>query len=177
VAAYGVVANISLVAVAIFNGVSQGSQPLISEYYGKGAGREVKTILRLAMLTSLALAVLILSVVWLGAEPITALFNNENDAALAAYAVTGLRLYFIGFLFAGINIVGTGILSAVESAKWAFAASVLRGFVFILIFAFLLSALFGMNGVWTAFPAAEFATMTVTVTGLVKSVVLLHSKA
>ena len=31
VAAYGVVANTALVAVAVFNGVALGSQPLISE--------------------------------------------------------------------------------------------------------------------------------------------------
>ena len=31
VAAYGVVANASLVAVALFNGIAQGSQPLISD--------------------------------------------------------------------------------------------------------------------------------------------------
>ena len=36
VAAYGVVANTSLVAVALFNGIAQGSQPLISEAYSKG---------------------------------------------------------------------------------------------------------------------------------------------
>lgn len=36
VAAYGVVANTSLVAVALFNGIAQGSQPLISDYYGRG---------------------------------------------------------------------------------------------------------------------------------------------
>ena len=35
VAAYGVVANISLVAVALFNGISQGSQPLLSSFYGQ----------------------------------------------------------------------------------------------------------------------------------------------
>jgi Na+-driven multidrug efflux pump len=38
----------------------------------------------------------------------------------------------------------------------------MRGFVAILIFAFVLSALFGMSGVWMAFPAAEFTTMLVT---------------
>lgn len=36
VAAYGVVANTSLVAISLFNGIAQGSQPLVSQYYGKG---------------------------------------------------------------------------------------------------------------------------------------------
>ena len=42
VAAYGVVANFALVATAIFNGVAQGAQPLVSRCYGQndhaGAG-------------------------------------------------------------------------------------------------------------------------------------------
>ena len=34
VAAYGIVANLAFVAVAIFTGLGQGVQPLISKYYG-----------------------------------------------------------------------------------------------------------------------------------------------
>lgn len=63
---------------------------------------------------------------------VTAVFNGEHNRTLADYAETGLRIYFIGFLFAGINIVGTAILSAVESTKYAFAASISRGFVAII---------------------------------------------
>lgn len=158
VAAYGVVANTSLVAAAVFNGVSQGSQPLLSDYYGKGQTESVRKVVRLGVCAALVMAVLILGVVWALAEPITAVFNHEENTALTAYAVTGLRLYFIGFLFAGFNIVGTGILSAVESAGWAFAASISRGFVAIIVCALVLSALFGMSGVWLAFPAAELLT-------------------
>ncbi len=152
VAAYGVVANTSLVAAAVFNGV------LLSDYYGRGQTESVRKVVRLGICAALMMAVLILGVVWALAEPITAVFNHEENAALTAYAVTGLRLYFIGFLFAGFNIVGTGILSAVESAGWAFAASISRGFVAIIVCALVLSALFGMNGVWLAFPAAELLT-------------------
>ena len=47
---------------------------------------------------------------------IVAVFNSENNAEMASYAVFGVRLYFTGFLFAGFNIIGTGFLSATESA-------------------------------------------------------------
>ena len=47
VAAYGVVANFALVATAIFNGVSQGAQPLVSQCYGKNDDRAgVRKLLR-----------------------------------------------------------------------------------------------------------------------------------
>ena len=170
VAAYGVVANTSLVAVALFNGIAQGSQPLISEVYSKGLHKNINGYLKMALITSLGVAVLLLTFIYPFAPVVTSIFNGENNAILASYANEGLRLYFIGFLFAGINIVGTAALSAMEAAKYAFAASILRGFVAIIIFAFVLSALLGLNGVWLAFPAAEFVTMLVTVYGLGKSV-------
>ena len=167
---YGVVANTSLVAVALFNGIAQGSQPLISEAYSKGNHKNVTTYLKMAVTTAIGVAVLLVVCIYIYAPAITAVFNGEGNQTLATYAENGLRLYFIGFLFAGLNIVGTAILSAVESAKYAFAASISRGFVAIILFAFLLSALFGLNGVWLAFPAAEFVTMLITLYGLIKTI-------
>lgn len=163
VAAYGVVANTSLVAAAVFNGVSQGSQPLISGYYGKGEYKSVKAIIKLCVVTTLALSVAVIAITYIFAEPITAIFNNENNQQLAEYAVSGMRLYFMGFIFAGFNIVGTGILSAVEAAGWAFAASISRGFIAIAVCAFALAGLFGMTGVWLAFPVAELITLVIVI--------------
>ena len=169
VAAYGVVANSSLVAVAVFNGVSQGSQPLLSDYYGRGKHASVSKIIGLSIATAFMLSVLILLFVFAFAGPITAVFNNENNALLTRYAVTGLKLYFIGFVFAGFNIVGTGILSAIELARPAFIASIARGFVAIIICAFVMSWLFGMNGVWLAFPTAEFVTSLIVAAAIIKN--------
>lgn len=60
--------------------------------------------------------------------------------------------------FAGFNIVGTGFLSATQQAKGAFVTSILRGFAGILACSIIMAALFGINGVWLAFPASEFLT-------------------
>lgn len=168
VAAYGVIANTSLVAVSLFNGISQGSQPLISDSYGKGDSKNVMYLIKLAAATSLFISVLLITAVYLGAPSITAVFNSEKNPLLAQYAISGLRIYFTGFLFAGINIVGSSILSSVESAKFAFIVSIMRGFAAITFFAFLLSKIFGLTGIWSAFPAAESLTMFVTVYGLFK---------
>ncbi|MDD7178605.1 MAG: MATE family efflux transporter [Lachnospiraceae bacterium] len=169
VAAYGVVANLAIVAVAMFNGIAQGSQPLISDYYGRNERSLIRRVIRMGLWLSLLFAVLIVFIVWRFAAPITAVFNKADDPALAAYAQSGLRLYMTGFFFAGWNIVGTSVLSAMEQARAAFAASMLRGFVLILLCAFAMAALFGMTGVWLAYPAAEALTLVVTFTGLWKA--------
>ena len=77
---------------------------------------------------------------------------------LAVYAGMGVKLYFTGIFFAGLNIVGSGVFSATQEAVKAAVVSVARGFVFILGFVFLLSYLFEMTGVWLAYAAAEGAT-------------------
>lgn len=167
VAAYGVIANFALVAVSVFNGISQGAQPLVSTYYGKGDHRAVSKILRLGSGTAIVLAVLIIAGVYGFTEELVSIFNSENSVELAEYAYTGMRFYFIGFLFAGFNIVGSGFLSATEQAKAAFVTSFLRGFAGILAFSVLLSSILGLNGVWLSFPASELATFIVMLVVLV----------
>lgn len=163
IAAFGVVTNTAIVATAIFNGISQGSQPLFSEYYGKNDNISMRKTLFLSIGTALSLAVLILLLIWILAPQLVAIFNSEQNAVMASYAIPGIRLYFIGFLFAGFNIVCTGYLGATEAALGASVTSLLRGFVAIIFFAFLLSRFFGMTGVWVAFPVAECVTALVAV--------------
>lgn len=161
VAAYGIVANIALVCIAIFNGITQGVQPLLSESYGKGDRASMKLLLKLSVVTAFVFAVLMNGISNWIPEEIVAVFNSEGNKEMSAYAVDGLRIYFIGFLFAGINIVGTGYLSATEAALGALITSVSRGFVAISLSAVVLAILLGMTGVWLAFPAAETITLLI----------------
>ena len=169
VAAYGIVANTAIVATSVFNGVSQGTQPLFSEFYGKGDGKSVRKILKLALVTAGVLAVLTVFITSTFTEMIVRVFNSENNQQLAVYAMKGVRLYFTGFLFAGFNIVGTGYLSATESAGWAFVTSIVRGVLAISVCAFVLAYLLGMTGVWLAFPAAELVTTLLLVVAMRRS--------
>ena len=168
VAAFGIVANTAIVATAFFNGISQGVQPMVSDYHGKGDRRAVQKTLHLSIGTALVLGILIVAVMNLAAEGIVAVFNSEGNVQLATYAVEGVKLYFIGYLFAGFNIVGTGYLSATEAVVGAFVTSIMRGFVAIIVCAFLLAWLFGMTGIWLAFPAAELLTAIVMVGTIIK---------
>ncbi|MDE7062344.1 MAG: MATE family efflux transporter, partial [Lachnospiraceae bacterium] len=73
-------------------------------------------------------------------------------------AVSGMHLYFLGIPFAGCSIAIAVYFTSVCEALPAHMIALLRGFILILPSAFLLSAWFGVNGVWLAFPAAEFLT-------------------
>ena len=161
VAAYGVVANLSLVGMSIMNGMAQGAQPLISESFGKGAADEVKKLLGWALKSVIAVEIILVGLVWIFTDPFIAIFNSENNQLLLQYAHTGLRLYFLGFLFAGVNIMLVAYFSATANARPAIIGSLLRGAVAIGICAIVLSRIFGMNGVWLSFLASEVLTFII----------------
>lgn len=159
VAAYGIVANIALVGVALFNGISQGLQPLASACHGSGDIQGQSRIYRHSMFIGLCVSAVVVAVVVTFAGTLVAVFNSQHSAQLADYAIPGLRLYFLGFLFAGVNIVKSGFYSATGRGRESSILALCRGVVAIVAFAFLLSHLFGITGVWLAFPAAELFTL------------------
>ena len=162
VAAYGVVANFALVATAIFNGVAQGAQPLVSECYGKGDRAGARKLLLLGSGTALVLAAVLYSVVFGATDALVGIFNSENSVRMAQFAHMGMRLYFIGYFFAGFNIVAAGYLSATDRPAEASITSICRGMAAIVVCSRVLSRLCGRNGVWAAFPVSELLTALLT---------------
>lgn len=161
VAAYGVVANLSLVAMSIFNGLAQGVQPLISKSYGEGQRDHVKSLLRWSLVSCAVLEAVTILVVWGFTDNLVAVFNSENNQQLLDYAHVGLRIYFLGFLVAGINIMLVAYFSAVDRAVPAIVGSLMRGVIAIAASAVILSGLFGINGVWSSFLSSEIITFAV----------------
>ena len=155
VAAYGVIANISLVVVAIYTGIAQGVQPLISHFYGKGIDRQVRTMLRYSLQAMFAVSFFIYSIIFVLAQPIASVFNSENSLELQQIAVTGLKIYFTSSAFVGYNIILAIFFTSVEKALPAHLLSMLRGLVLIIPMAFLLSAIGGMMGIWLTYPVTE----------------------
>lgn len=155
VAAYGVVTNISLVVIAVYTGVAQGMQPLVSEAHGRGDGRAELKFFKYAVITVFVICAVIYPAVFFFSEQIAAVFNSENNARLQQIAVQGLKLYFSGALFAGFNIVAAMFFIARETPLPAHILSILRGLVLIVPAAFILAQLFGITGVWLSFTASE----------------------
>lgn len=170
VAAYGVIANLSLVVVSVFTGIAQGMQPLISRAYGKNDKKMPGQVLRYGLLTAAFLSAAIYLLVFLFAEQITEVFNSEGNRELQEIAATGLRLYFTGILFAGFNIILSIFFSSLEKAVPAQAISLLRGLALMIPMALLLPAFFGIRGVWLSFPVTE------GVVALLGSLLLLYEK-
>ena len=147
VAAYGVVANLALVVIAVFTGVAQGIQPLVSKSYGSKDKEQLYYILKYSLILSVVIAVVIYGVVLSSADTLVSIFNKKENKELALLAINGLHIYFTG---------------SIEHSKTGFLISIVRGFVAIIPSVWILAHIFGMTGVWLSFPTAEtFAAILV----------------
>ena len=156
VAAYGIIANIALVIIAIFTGTGQGIQPIISSNFGNI--KNINKIYNYALILSSFIAIIVYIITTVFANEITSAFNKDNDMELQKISVKGLYLYFTAFIFVGYNIITCVYFSAMDKAKPSFIISMLRGFILIMPSIFILSSIFNMTGVWLSFPAAEILT-------------------
>ena len=161
VAAYGVVANLSLVILAVFTGVAQGTQPLLSTAFGLKHFTQLKLLLRYAVLTVLVLSALFYLFILWQPDLIVSWFNSEQNAQLQETARQGLLLYFTGIFFAGINILLSIFFTSTEQSLPGQVVSLLRGLFLIVPAALLLSAWLGVPGIWLSFPAAELLTLVI----------------
>lgn len=161
VAAYGVIANISLVVLSFYTGIAQGIQPLVSHSYGRKKTDGIRQFLRYAMISMVILSAVMYLILFVFADPIASAFNSEHNGKLQEIAVTGLKLYFTSLVFAGFNIILSMYFTSVEKALPAQIISLLRGLILIIPIAFLFANLWDMTGVWMSFPATELVTAIV----------------
>ncbi|UKI48650.1 MAG: MATE family efflux transporter [Clostridiales bacterium] len=78
VAAFAIVVNVYYVINAIFNGISLGTQPIISFSYGQHDFTRIRQVLKYALITIGATAAVLYVILFFSADGIAAIFNTEK---------------------------------------------------------------------------------------------------
>ena len=166
VAAFSILLYVNEFMILGFQGISEALQPLVSFNYGAKEYNRVKAIVRLSVYMSLAIGVIMLLLSILKPEFVIRFFNDEQSLIdLTSHA---MRLFFIGILFTGINMIYAAYFQAIERAKLSNTIQILRGLVFVFLALFTLPKVIGENGIWISVPVAESLTFIVTIL-LIKS--------
>lgn len=141
---------------ALYLGFSMGVAPVVSYHFGAGNQPFLRKTLRNCVIFIFISSLLIFSLGLGFAEPIVGLFFDGG--AVEELAVHGFRLFSLGFLFAGINIFGSGFFTALGNGRTSAAISFSRTFLFTVFGIVVLSRFWGMDGLWLAVPLAELMT-------------------
>jgi len=171
VAAFGIVSTLSVVIHAIFLGISQGMQPMVSYYYGNSDTKNMNKVLKLSIITSLCIAFIFVILSFAFSQQLIAIFNQEQDiilgAQLTSLATFGMRIYFSAFIFVGITLISTYFLAATGAPKRALTLSLLQnaGIIPIVI---VLSYIGGVLGIWGSYPAFELPLAILSIIFLIQ---------
>ena len=136
-----------------------GVQPIVSREFGKRNWHNVKTSLRIGLLSALGIATGLYLVLLGFKEPIIAIFNHDHNQLLVHYAAAGIPLIFISFFFSSMNIVNNLFMTAIAQPRLSFFVAIMRGYVLLIGSVLLLSALFGLTGVWLSVPLTELVVL------------------
>lgn len=162
ISAYSIIANLSLILTAIFIGIGQGIQPIISFNFGAEKLGRVYETTRLGVYVSLVLGVLFYAVGLIFPEFLVSIFIDA-EPELLAMTVRGIKIYFSGFILMGLNITLASFIQSKEYAKISLIISLSRGFIFIIIILLFLPKFMGIDGVWLTLPLAELTTMIISI--------------
>ena len=154
VAVSNVVQNVSYILLYIYEGTSRAMQPLLATFYGENGRRDLAQTRAQAKLygCGLGLALVLAVVIWPSA--MCGIFGVAEGEARELTELA-LRIYCIGALFAGLNILDAGHFVACGVEKASLLIQSLRGAVLLLPLT-VLGGLFGdIRTFWLAFPLAE----------------------
>ncbi|WP_295164598.1 MATE family efflux transporter [Selenomonas sp. F0473] len=155
VAAIAISEYISGLLTAVYMGYAEGVAPLASFNYGRRDTHALRGILRRSLTLITAFPLFTTAVSILIAAPITGIFAAAGTHVYEL-AVTGFRLYAIGFLFAGFGTYGSSFFTALGDGRTSALLSFCHTMLFLLGFLLLLPRFFGIHGVFMATPAADF---------------------
>lgn len=138
------------------NGIIQGMRPIMSYNFGAGEHKRVKRIYTTSLVLILALMILGMILCFTIPRQLLRLFTSSSETIQAG--VTALKIISLGFIVSSISISSSGALEALGKGIESLIISLLRYVFLIIPLAFLLSRIFGVNGVWSAFGITEAIT-------------------
>lgn len=135
------------------NGIVQGMRPIIGFNYGAGDIDRVRKVIRYSLCTAAVIMLAGTAAAMIFPVQIFSMFDAEE--ALLSAGITALRMISCGFLISTIGIIYSGTFEALGMGKESLILSLLRQFAITLPLSYLLSQVFGVIGIWAAFPIAE----------------------
>lgn len=157
---YTVISYFGQLVLMTMMGINQGSQPLISYYYGKGKSDFCSYIFRLALCCAGVCAIVAFVIGFFCPAPIVNIYiDHGTNPELYARGIRAFRLYAPAFLPLGIVIPMMGYFTSLELPKQAMSISLGRGMLFAICALLLLAFLFEEPGIWISAVVSETCTL------------------
>ena len=162
VGAMTILTSVMQFAMLPMQGISQGSQPIISYNYGAGNSERVKKTFKLLLGVCLTYSFLLWGLIELFPQGFAKMFCSE--AALIDFTANALRIYCAVLCLFGIQMSCQMAFVSIGSALCSISVAVVRKFVLLLPLIYIMPMLASDKtmGVYMAEPVADVIAITFT---------------
>jgi putative MATE family efflux protein len=164
VSTYGIMQRLLSFIFMPMVGIAMGFQPIAGYNYGAKLYQRVKSVLFLAIISGTAIALFFYLIVRLNPDLLVGLFTTDTE--LIQKSVQALKIMSLLMPIISIQIVSATYFQAVGKGTISLLLGTSRTFLFLIPATIILPRIFGLNGVWAAFPTADFLSILVTVTAI-----------
>jgi putative MATE family efflux protein len=141
-------------------GIAQGMLPLVGYNHGAKQNQRVGEVVTKATLLSFSWVTFIFVIAMLFASPILSIFNT--DPAFLGLGATVLRIFAFSFLTVGPQMVMSAFFQGLGRGLPALIVSASRQVIFLIPCVLILPWLFGLTGLWLAYPIADGLALILT---------------
>jgi putative MATE family efflux protein len=152
---YGVINRVMTFVFMPGFGVIQGLQPIVGYNFGAKNDKRLREAILFATAIVAVYFVLGFLFVQLFAEAIFRLFSQDGEGAFLLYGAKAFRVVAIGFLVVAFQIVSSAVYQSVGYPLRAMVVALSRQILFFIPLAYWFSSIYGMEGIWWSFAAAD----------------------
>ena len=160
VAIYAIISRLLMFSLFPVLGITQGFIPIAGFNFGAKNKDRVQKVIRTALIYSTSLATLIFILINIFSESIGRVFTE--DPLVLSQAPSAIRWVFAATPIVGIQLIGAAYYQAIGKALPALLLTLTRQGFFFIPLLYIFPKFMGINGVWLAFPVAEFLAALVT---------------
>ncbi|MFO7879668.1 MAG: MATE family efflux transporter [Bacteroidota bacterium] len=160
VATFGIIFRLLMFNFMPLFGINQGFMPIAGYNYGAENYARVKHAVRAGIRATTAFSLVSFVLFFSFSNQLISVFSE--DQGLVAGGTHALRIIVISMPIVGFQIIGSGFYQAMGKIMPSLFLGLSRQVLFLIPFLLILPEHYGLEGIWYAFPAADFLAGIVT---------------
>lgn|GEM_PF-11405 len=165
---FGMIHRLNMIVIMPVLGIVQGFQPIAGYNYGAQRYDRVKASLKTTILTAVGLATI--GYAFMMFFPRLGMGFFTSDGALVASSARVLRIMVMFVPLAAVQITGATYFQAIGKATESMVLGLSRQFFILIPLILLFPPLFGLDGIWMAYPLADLISSAITTSLLIREV-------
>lgn len=161
VGVFGLVQRIMMFVMMPMMGIMQAMQPIVGYNYGAKQYSRLRETVMLGFKVATIFSIGIFALLMLFPEALLRVFTADREVIQAG--VSAMHILFCVTFLIGAQIVTGGLYQSLGKPKQALILSLSRQIIFLIPLVLILPHIFGLSGVWWAFPIADVLSFILTV--------------